>query len=231
MCTSRSSTWQLGVVLSQSLRVYQGTPHTHTQWSGRVQHQCTGMAHRLHITTGKYVPILGEGEGGGRGTLSCPRVVRGRVALSSPGQEDGVGSRSSWTPPPPPSRNQMTDACENITFPCTTYVLGNNCMLLFLQDDVHLTFDVTWYKTTLIYKLLVLLYVAGLGVLLYYLVDNIWAKSKLTPKRIRVWWDLRSVHTKRSRYESRQVDGENAYAVHSACYSARENEQRCRPPT
>ena len=50
-----------------------------------------------------------------------------------------------------------------------------------------MTFDVTWYNTTLMYKLLVLLYVAGLGVLLYYLVDNIWAKSKLTPKRIRVW--------------------------------------------
>ncbi len=52
---------------------------------------------------------------------------------------------------------------------------------------MHGTFDVTLENTTLIYKLLVILYVLGLAVLLYYLVDSIWAKSKLTPKRIRIW--------------------------------------------
>ena len=38
-----------------------------------------------------------------------------------------------WTPPPPPPRtdhlpvvNRMTERCKNITFPHTTYAVGNN---------------------------------------------------------------------------------------------------------
>jgi hypothetical protein len=38
------------------------------------------------------------------------------------------------------------------------------------------------------YQLAVVLYILGILTLLYYLADNIAAPSKLTPRRIKIWY-------------------------------------------
>ncbi|XP_045215539.2 uncharacterized protein LOC123565825 [Mercenaria mercenaria] len=57
-----------------------------------------------------------------------------------------------------------------------------------IMDSIHEEFDVTKLPTT--YILYILVYIATLCVLLYYLIDNMFAKSKLSPKRIKRWVSL-----------------------------------------
>ncbi|XP_060581681.1 uncharacterized protein LOC132738238 [Ruditapes philippinarum] len=57
-----------------------------------------------------------------------------------------------------------------------------------IVDSIHEEFDVS--KLPASYILYILLYFTTLCVLLYYLIDNMFAKSKLSPKRIKRWVSL-----------------------------------------
>ncbi|XP_070542823.1 uncharacterized protein [Ptychodera flava] len=59
-----------------------------------------------------------------------------------------------------------------------------------LMDDIHHDFDTRWSRAPITYYISVFLYISGIATLLYYLVDNMFAKSKLTPRRIKVWVSL-----------------------------------------
>nr|XP_014339490.1 PREDICTED: uncharacterized protein LOC106701959 [Latimeria chalumnae] len=56
-----------------------------------------------------------------------------------------------------------------------------------LLDDIQRQFDTHLHCTHISYTLYVLLYITAVGTLLYYLVDNMIRKSRLTPKRIKNW--------------------------------------------
>ncbi|XP_006812436.1 uncharacterized protein LOC102803668 [Saccoglossus kowalevskii] len=56
-----------------------------------------------------------------------------------------------------------------------------------ILDDIHHGFDTRWSDTSLKYYISLLLYISGISILLYYLMDNMFAKNKLTPRRIKIW--------------------------------------------
>ena len=60
-------------------------------------------------------------------------------------------------------------------------------MIVYSQDSIHSEFDMDWYRVPVQYQLVVALYLAGIAVLFYYLIDNMFAKNKLTPWRIKNW--------------------------------------------
>ncbi|XP_013404264.1 uncharacterized protein LOC106169370 isoform X2 [Lingula anatina] len=62
-----------------------------------------------------------------------------------------------------------------------------------LLAEIQDSFAISLMDTPWSYKLCVLLYVCGIGILLYYLMDNMVAKSKLTPRRIKKWVSLLTV--------------------------------------
>ena len=71
---------------------------------------------------------------------------------------------------------------------------GNQCIInlvlwypLLLQDSIHQEFDIDWYRVRMRYQMLVALYLTGIGLLFYYLIDNMFANNKLTPRRIKIW--------------------------------------------
>ncbi|XP_035827980.1 uncharacterized protein LOC101853432 isoform X2 [Aplysia californica] len=66
-----------------------------------------------------------------------------------------------------------------------TQVLLWHTGLLELTNQVQSYFNMP--VTTSSYQLYIFSYLIGLGVLVYYLLDNILAKNKLTPSRIRKW--------------------------------------------
>ncbi|CAH1795945.1 unnamed protein product [Owenia fusiformis] len=59
-----------------------------------------------------------------------------------------------------------------------------------LMDEIHGAFDIQWVKSPWSYKLCGVGYIMGVAVLLYYLLDNVLAQSKLTPRRIKIWVSL-----------------------------------------
>ena len=62
-------------------------------------------------------------------------------------------------------------------------------MLFFLfQEKIHRSFDTT--KVPMSYMMYILVYSVTICVLFYYLVDNMFAKSKLSPRRIKRWYVL-----------------------------------------
>ncbi|KAL4227589.1 hypothetical protein ACF0H5_013032 [Mactra antiquata] len=54
-----------------------------------------------------------------------------------------------------------------------------------IVDEIHSEFDI--HKLPALYIIYILVYIITLCVLFYYLLDNMFAKSKLSPKRIRRW--------------------------------------------
>jgi len=58
-------------------------------------------------------------------------------------------------------------------------------LVCWLQDSIQETFDVSKLPTS--YVIYFLVYAATLTILLYYLIDNMLAKSNLSPKRIKRW--------------------------------------------
>lgn len=74
---------------------------------------------------------------------------------------------------------------------------------LQLQTSIHQDFDVIWSETTITSNSILVLYILCIVTLLYFLVDNMLSKSRLTPARIKVWisllcvvtgWTLLTVH-------------------------------------
>ena len=59
--------------------------------------------------------------------------------------------------------------------------------LCFFQEEMDSRFHISLSSTSLQYKACVVLYILAITVLLYYLADSILAKSKLTPRRIKIW--------------------------------------------
>ncbi|XP_048861396.1 uncharacterized protein LOC125728538 isoform X1 [Brienomyrus brachyistius] len=59
----------------------------------------------------------------------------------------------------------------------------------FLQrlDEIKKQFETHLTKAHTAYLMYLVLYVSAIGTLLYYLIDNVIQKSKLTPRRIKVW--------------------------------------------
>ncbi|XP_018614625.1 uncharacterized protein LOC108938520 [Scleropages formosus] len=58
---------------------------------------------------------------------------------------------------------------------------------LQLLDDIKKQFETQLLQAHSTYLLYLLLYISAIGTLLYYLADNMIKKSKLTPRRIKVW--------------------------------------------
>ncbi|XP_062905410.1 uncharacterized protein LOC134347149 [Mobula hypostoma] len=56
-----------------------------------------------------------------------------------------------------------------------------------LLDKIQWQFEAPFHVTFILY---VMLYVAGIMILLYYLIDNMIQKSRLTPKRTKIWLAL-----------------------------------------
>ncbi|XP_072037515.1 uncharacterized protein [Amphiura filiformis] len=83
------------------------------------------------------------------------------------------------------SSNHEIDSRNQDSF--NTSVLHWHMEFTNLMDSIHQDFDVDWYEVPMQYQLLVVLYLAGIGVLLYFLIDNMFAKNKLTPWRIKNW--------------------------------------------
>lgn len=54
-----------------------------------------------------------------------------------------------------------------------------------LLDQIHASFDMS--KVPLMYVMYIMVYTVGMGALIYFLVDNMLAKSKLSPNRIKEW--------------------------------------------
>ena len=52
-----------------------------------------------------------------------------------------------------------------------------------LQDEIHSCFDVSKFPMT--YVMYIVVYGGGMGTLVYFLADNVWSKSKLSPRRIK----------------------------------------------
>eukprot|EP00062_Callorhinchus_milii_P007721 gi/632949658/ref/XP_007890287.1/ PREDICTED: uncharacterized protein LOC103177777 [Callorhinchus milii] len=59
-----------------------------------------------------------------------------------------------------------------------------------LMDDIQRNFETSLHRAHVTYILYVMMYIAGIGMLLYYLVDNMIKKSRLTPKRTKIWVTL-----------------------------------------
>ncbi|XP_067838741.1 uncharacterized protein [Heptranchias perlo] len=59
-----------------------------------------------------------------------------------------------------------------------------------LLDNIQRQFEVPFHRVHVTFVLYIMLYIAGITVLLYYLVDNMIQKSRLTPKRIKIWLTL-----------------------------------------
>ncbi|KAJ8262829.1 hypothetical protein COCON_G00152860 [Conger conger] len=59
--------------------------------------------------------------------------------------------------------------------------------LLHLQDRIKKQFETQLLQTHGTYQLYLLLYIGAIGTLLYYLADNVIQKSRLTPRRIKMW--------------------------------------------
>ncbi|XP_048382230.2 uncharacterized protein LOC125450280 [Stegostoma tigrinum] len=59
-----------------------------------------------------------------------------------------------------------------------------------LLDNIQQQFEVPSHCVHVTFILYVTCYIAGITVLLYYLVDNMIQKSRLTPKRIKIWLTL-----------------------------------------
>ncbi|KAI0226029.1 hypothetical protein LSAT2_023277 [Lamellibrachia satsuma] len=77
---------------------------------------------------------------------------------------------------------------DNVTF--TDSVLKWHTDFTSVINDVHETFDVAALWTSFTYQLYVCVYITGMITLIYYLADNIFSKSKLTPRRIKIWMSL-----------------------------------------
>ncbi|XP_035235690.1 uncharacterized protein LOC118206757 [Anguilla anguilla] len=58
---------------------------------------------------------------------------------------------------------------------------------LHLQDSIKKQFETQLLQTHGTYQLYLLLYIGAIGTLLYYLADNVIQKSRLTPRRIKMW--------------------------------------------
>ncbi|XP_064650433.1 uncharacterized protein LOC135501919 isoform X2 [Lineus longissimus] len=56
--------------------------------------------------------------------------------------------------------------------------------------DLHSTFDQNFADSCVTYQICVITYIVGIITLLYWLADNMWARSKLTPNRIKIWVTL-----------------------------------------
>uniref|UniRef100_UPI00398F4919 uncharacterized protein n=1 Tax=Pristiophorus japonicus TaxID=55135 RepID=UPI00398F4919 len=59
-----------------------------------------------------------------------------------------------------------------------------------LLDNIQRQFEVPFHHVPVTFILYIMLYIAGITVLLYYLVDNMIQKSRLTPKRTKIWLTL-----------------------------------------
>ncbi|XP_072452083.1 uncharacterized protein [Chiloscyllium punctatum] len=59
-----------------------------------------------------------------------------------------------------------------------------------LLDNIQQQFEVPFCCVHATFILYIMFYIAGITVLLYYLVDNMIQKSRLTPKRIKTWLTL-----------------------------------------
>ncbi|XP_071794243.1 uncharacterized protein [Asterias amurensis] len=59
-----------------------------------------------------------------------------------------------------------------------------------LMDSLHGDFDTQWPKTLGMYQLCAIFYIIFIGLLLYYLADNMLTTSRLTPQRIKIWVSL-----------------------------------------
>ncbi|XP_061174490.1 uncharacterized protein LOC133183564 [Saccostrea echinata] len=57
-----------------------------------------------------------------------------------------------------------------------------------LLDEIHARFDVSKFPMT--YVMYIVVYGGGMGTLVYFLADNVWSKSKLSPRRIKQWTSL-----------------------------------------
>nr|XP_022333283.1 uncharacterized protein LOC111130474 [Crassostrea virginica] len=60
-----------------------------------------------------------------------------------------------------------------------------------LLDEIHSCFDVS--KLSMTYVMYIVVYGGGMGTLVYFLADNVWSKSKLSPRRIKQWTSLLTV--------------------------------------
>jgi len=69
----------------------------------------------------------------------------------------------------------------------TTFISLICLFSVCLQDDIHKSFDVSLYNAPSSYKIGVVVYVVSIALLLYFLADNVLAKSRLTPRRIKHW--------------------------------------------
>ncbi|XP_041041190.1 uncharacterized protein LOC121276709 [Carcharodon carcharias] len=59
-----------------------------------------------------------------------------------------------------------------------------------LLDNIQRQFEAPFHCVHVTFVLYIMFYIAGIAVLLYYLVDNMIQKSRLTPKRIKIWLTL-----------------------------------------
>ncbi|XP_074660716.1 uncharacterized protein LOC141913154 [Tubulanus polymorphus] len=59
-----------------------------------------------------------------------------------------------------------------------------------LLSEVDVVFHINIEESPLSYKLCIVCYTLGLAILLYYLMDNMFAQTKLTPRRIKNWVSL-----------------------------------------
>lgn len=53
----------------------------------------------------------------------------------------------------------------------------------FFQDEIYICFDVS--KFFMIYVMYIVVYGGGMGILVYFLVDNVWFKSKFFFRRVK----------------------------------------------
>lgn len=60
-----------------------------------------------------------------------------------------------------------------------------------LLDEIHTCFDVSKFPMT--YVMYIVVYGGGMGTLVYFLADNVWSKSKLSPRRVKQWTSLLTV--------------------------------------
>lgn len=56
-----------------------------------------------------------------------------------------------------------------------------------LLEEIKSVINTNLSKTPVFYQVYICLYALGIGVLLYYIADNVFAKNRLTPHRIKIW--------------------------------------------
>ncbi|XP_038078146.1 uncharacterized protein LOC119745686 [Patiria miniata] len=69
-------------------------------------------------------------------------------------------------------------------------VLGWHLAFTNLMDSIHIEFDPQWLKIFGMYHICAVVYIICIALLLYYLAENVFTSSRLTPHRIKIWVSL-----------------------------------------